>query len=527
MSDSRYEGLLLAGRYRLQAELGHGGMGRVWRGHDELLDRAVAVKEVTLDQRPPSEREALLGRTMSEARLAARLSHPNVATVYDVVVADERPWIVLQLVPAPTLAHVLGESGSLPPAAVAALGLQVLDALEAAHAAGIVHRDVKPANILLDSGGSHAVLTDFGLATSVERRAELTEAGMVVGTPAYIAPERARGGPPTPEADLWSLGVTLYTAVEGRSPFEQGNALATISAVLTTAPAPFELAGPLAPLLMGLLEKDPEQRWTAEAARRHLRRVAAADPSAPLTSRPQPATPAGPRTQSLVLPAPQTGTIAPDPDEHAALPLSGPRTGSVMPEPVVAAAGGVRSGAAEMLGRWLGSGQLRQVAGVAALIVAVLAVTGWPADGGPPGAAGVEQRVEAALPATTTDQRQKPEQPATPQQTGTPEQRDTPEQPATPDQHSTPDQPGTPDQPAAKREADLRVRSVAVRRTGGTDTRRNTGKSTRESTGRTTTGVTPGQSARGRHAAPFVPPGQAKKGLTGFPGKGHAKGHDK
>ncbi|MED7926018.1 serine/threonine-protein kinase [Nonomuraea sp. LP-02] len=514
MSVSRYEGLLLAGRYRLQAELGHGGMGRVWRGHDELLDRPVAVKEVTLDQRPPSEREAMLGRTMSEARLAARLSHPNVATVYDVVVADERPWIVLQLVPAPTLACVLAESGPLPPAAVAALGLQVLDALEAAHAAGIVHRDVKPANILLDSGGSHAVLTDFGLATSVERRVELTEAGLVVGTPAYIAPERARGGPPTPEADLWSLGVTLYTAVEGRSPFEQGNALATISAVLTTAPAPFELAGPLAPLLTGLLEKDPEQRWTAAAARRHLSRVAAAGPSAPpaspAPSHPGAATPAGPRTQSLVLPAPapQTGTLAPG--EDAALPLSGPRTGSVLPAPAVAGAGGAGSGAFEVLGRRLGRGQVRQVAGVAALIVAVLAVTGWPADGGAPGGGtGAEQRVEAALPATTTGRH---EQPATPKQTGTPEQRD------------TPDQPSTPEQPGAKREADLRVRSVAVQRTG-TDTRRNTGKSTRESTGRTTTGLTPGKSARGRHAAPFVPPGQAKKGLTGFPGKGHAKGH--
>ncbi|MEU6730703.1 protein kinase [Nonomuraea wenchangensis] len=525
MSVSRYEGLLLAGRYRLQAELGHGGMGRVWRGHDELLDRPVAVKEVTLDQRPPSEREALLGRTMSEARLAARLSHPNVATVYDVVVADERPWIVLQLVPAPTLADVLAESGSLPPAAVAALGLQVLDALEAAHAAGIVHRDVKPANILLDSGGSHAVLTDFGLATSMERQVELTEAGMVVGTPAYIAPERARGGPPTPEADLWSLGVTLYTAVEGRSPFEQGNALATISAVLTTAPAPFELAGPLAPLLMGLLEKDPEQRWTSEAARRHLKRVAAAGPLAsPVPSPPVPATPASPRTQSLVLPAPapQTGTIAPDPGEDAALPLSGPRTGSVLPASSGSAAGGVGSGAFEVLGRWLGKGQVRQVAGVAALIVAVLAVTGWPADGGAPGG-GAEQRVEAALPATTDDQPEQPgqhEQPATPKQTGAPERRDTPEQPATPDQPSTPAQPG------AKREADLRVRSVAVQRTG-TDTRRNSGKSIRESTRRNTTGLTPGQSARGRHAAPFVPPGQAKKGVTGFPGTGHGKGHNK
>ncbi|MGR6923524.1 protein kinase domain-containing protein [[Actinomadura] parvosata] len=273
MSVSGYEGWLLAGRYRLQDELGRGGMGRVWRGHDEVLDRPVAVKEVTLDRRPQSEREALLGRTMSEARLAARLSHPNVATIYDVVVADERPWIVLQLVPAPTLADVLATRGPLPPVSVARIGLQVLDALRAAHAAGIVHRDVKPANILLDGGESHAVLTDFGLATSLEKPVDLTIAGEVVGTPAYIAPERARGGPPTPQSDLWSLGVTLYAAVEGRSPFEQEGALATISAVLTAEPAPFERAGVLAPVIAGLLQKDPARRTRLIAARRQLERL--------------------------------------------------------------------------------------------------------------------------------------------------------------------------------------------------------------------------------------------------------------
>ncbi|SEG88972.1 Serine/threonine protein kinase [Nonomuraea solani] len=269
---------MLDGRYRLQAELGRGGMGRVWRGHDELLDRPVAVKEVTLDQQPQREREVLLGRTMSEARLAARLSHPHIATVYDVVVADERPWIVLQLVRAPTLADVLAERGPLPLADVVRIGLQVLEALRAAHAAGIVHRDVKPANILLDDDGRHAVLTDFGLATSLERPVQsgLTQAGIVVGTPAYIAPERARGAAPTPESDLWSLGVTLYTAVEGHCPFEQGSALATISAVLTADPAPFEHAGSLAPLLAGLLAKDPARRTGIDAAHRRLRRLTAA-----------------------------------------------------------------------------------------------------------------------------------------------------------------------------------------------------------------------------------------------------------
>ncbi|WP_052423960.1 serine/threonine-protein kinase [Nonomuraea candida] len=317
MSPSRYEGWLLAGRYRLKSQLGKGGMGRVWQGHDELLDRPVAVKEVTLEHQPQSQREVLLGRTMTEARLAARLSHPNIATVYDVVVADERPWIVLQLVSAPTLADVLAERGSLPPVAVARIGLQVLEALEVAHAAGIVHRDVKPANILLDTNGHdpahhaghHAVLTDFGLATSLEQPVGLTQAGIVVGTPAYIAPERARGGAPTPQSDLWSLGVTLYTAVEGRCPFEQSTALATISAVLTDDPAPFRRAGALAPLITGLLRKDPAHRTATADAHRHLRRIvtqsggaavpetgdivcAPVSTTAPTGSRPAPAAPA-------------------------------------------------------------------------------------------------------------------------------------------------------------------------------------------------------------------------------------------
>jgi hypothetical protein len=274
MSAAYHEGWLLAGRYRLLTELGQGGMGRVWRGHDELLDRPVAVKEVSLHQQSQQEREAVLARTMREARLAARLSHPHIAGVHDVVVADERPWIVMQLVSAPTLAGVLARQGPLPAAVVARIGLQVLNALAVAHAAGIMHRDVKPANILLQDG-HHAVLTDFGLATTVQQPAGLTQTGMVVGTPAYIAPERARGGTPGPQADLWSLGVTLYTAVEGRPPFGEGNALATLTAVLTADPAPFERAGPLAPLIAGLLAKDPERRTGLEEARRHLRRVTA------------------------------------------------------------------------------------------------------------------------------------------------------------------------------------------------------------------------------------------------------------
>ncbi|MEU8364211.1 serine/threonine-protein kinase [Nonomuraea sp. NPDC048882] len=379
MSVSRCEGWLLAGRYRLQAELGRGGMGRVWRGYDEVLDRPVAVKEVTLDERPQAERELLLSRTMTEARLAARLSHPNIATVYDVVEADERPWIVLQLVSAPTLARVLAKRGPLAPVVVARIGLQVLDALQAAHAAGVVHRDVKPANILLDAGESHAVLTDFGLATSVERPVDLTGVGIVVGTPAFIAPERARGGPPTPLTDLWSLGVTLYTAVEGRCPFGQGGVLATISAVLTAEPAPFERAGPLAPLLTSLLAKDPEQRIGTRAARRQLEEICA------------PPTDFLPQTGDVVPPA------APDPvPSPSAAPDVTPTAWPAPPaesDATPSAAPGTERRA-----------QIRHVVVAAALTVGALAVSFWPEapPEPPPATPQPTDRLQAAPTTTAT-----------------------------------------------------------------------------------------------------------------------------
>jgi serine/threonine protein kinase len=357
MSVSRYEGWLLAGRYRLLAELGQGGMGRVWRAHDELLDRPVAVKEVTLDHRPQAEREELLGRTMREARLAARLTHPHIAAVHDVVVADERPWIILQLISAPTLAGVLDGQGPLPPAVVAEIGLQLLEALQVAHAAGIVHRDVKPANILLDAG-HHAVLTDFGLATSLRQPTGLTQADTVVGTPAYIAPERVRGGPPTPETDLWSLGVTLYVAVEGRSPFDQGSPMAILSAVLATDPAPFERAGPLVPLITGLLAKDPGRRTGVDEARRHLHRIS--------TPRPEE--------------SPDVGAGRP------ALALSAHRSTA-----------GLTSAAPT--GRRRLATYARHAAPIAALIISVLAATSWP--DGRPGGPTTARKPDAGPPTTS------------------------------------------------------------------------------------------------------------------------------
>ncbi|MGC5012061.1 protein kinase domain-containing protein [Streptosporangium sp. DT93] len=275
MSFLRYDGLLLAGRYRLIAELGRGGMATVWRARDELLDREVAAKEVAIPLHLPGpEREILLERTMREARLAARLSHPNIAAVYDVVRTDGNPWIMLQFVKSRDLGEVIASDGPLPAPVVARIGLEVLSALEAAHAAGVVHRDVKPANILLTDDG-RAVLTDFGLATAVDGEPSLTRTGMVVGTPAYIAPERAGGGASNAESDLWSLGATLYAAVEGDAPFGRSTVLATFTAVMTTTPGPYRHAGPLAPVIAGLLDKDPAVRTDAARAREQLQQVAA------------------------------------------------------------------------------------------------------------------------------------------------------------------------------------------------------------------------------------------------------------
>src|ERR671932_1792782 len=220
MSTSALERPLVARRYRLGSLLGQGGMGRVWAAHDEFLYRGVAVKEVLVPPAvPEAERQAVITRTLREARAAARVRHPRVVTVYDVVEDDGRPWIVLQLLAPRTLADVLAEEGPLEPARAARIGLQVLEGLAAVHEAGVLHRDVKPGNVLFGEDGG-AVLADFGVA-SVDDEAAVTSTGLVVGSPAYLAPERARGAAPTPAADLWSLGATLFAAVEGRPPFHR------------------------------------------------------------------------------------------------------------------------------------------------------------------------------------------------------------------------------------------------------------------------------------------------------------------
>jgi Protein kinase domain len=254
---------LVGGRYRLMDPLGHGGMGVVWRATDELLHRAVAVKEVRLRFGLPEQAEQAAARTLREARAAAGLRHPGIVAVHDVVIEDGRPLIVMELVAGRSLAEVVRQEGPLPEERAASIGRQVLDALRAAHAAGILHRDVKPANILLD--GDRAMLTDFGIA-AVSGGTALTETNALVGSPEYLAPERVNGRPATEASDLWSVGVTLCVMSRGESPFQREDTQSTLAAVLAYDPPPQLGAGRLGPVIEGLLHKDPSRRLTSTAA---------------------------------------------------------------------------------------------------------------------------------------------------------------------------------------------------------------------------------------------------------------------
>ena len=284
-ADDGPRGRVVAGRYALVDVLGRGGMGVVWLADDRVLERQVALKEVTFSlDLGDEERQILRERTMREARAAARLHHPCVTTVYDVVEDRGKPWLVMERVAARSVEEILEDAGPMSPRAVATIGLDVLAALEAAHAAGIVHRDVKPANVLVGADG-HAWLTDFGIATTTGD-ATLT-GGALIGSPAYMAPERVNGDEPRPEVDLWSLGATLYTAVEGRRAFDRPESFATLMAVVSEEPAPTRLAGPLEPVLRGLLTKDPARRSTVAEARRGLEAVLSAEEPAPTVSGPR------------------------------------------------------------------------------------------------------------------------------------------------------------------------------------------------------------------------------------------------
>ncbi len=274
MSEEPGSERVVAGRYRLLSPLGEGGMGTVWRARDEVLHREVAVKEVRAPGGLPGpDAERMYARLEREAWAAARVSNRNVVTVYDVAMEDGRPWIVMELIRGIALSDALDAEGPVSPQRAAHIGAEVLAALRAAHAAGVLHRDVKPGNVLLSNDG-RVVLTDFGIAT-VEGSSALTMTGEVIGSPEFLAPERALGRTPGPESDLWSLGVLLYAAVEGNSPFRQNTPLSTLRAVVDEELPPPLRAGPLAPVIEGLLRKDPAERVSAEDAERDLRLVAA------------------------------------------------------------------------------------------------------------------------------------------------------------------------------------------------------------------------------------------------------------
>ncbi|MEU6352841.1 protein kinase [Streptomyces sp. NPDC047072] len=276
----------MTGRYRLVESIGQGGMGRVWRAADEMLDRQVAVKEMRIDGLDAEDTRTRRERTLREARATARIDHPNVVRVYDVVDEGERLWIVMELVRGRSLERIMVEDGPLGPAETARIGLGLVEALRQVHARGVLHRDIKPGNVLVESGergGRRVVLTDFGIAAMQDAKA-LTMVGMLVGSPDYMAPERIAGRPQGPPSDIWSLGATLCAALGGRSPFSRDTTLATLHAVLYEEPQLPSSAGPLTDILAALLEKDPTVRPALEDLHAALRPIAfpASTPTMPV-----------------------------------------------------------------------------------------------------------------------------------------------------------------------------------------------------------------------------------------------------
>ncbi|MGW0538159.1 serine/threonine protein kinase [Streptomyces sp. NPDC003032] len=360
-------GKVLGGRYRVTAMVGRGGMGVVARAVDVLLNREVAVKVLrAYTDASASELADLRTRMQREAQAAARIRHSGVVTVHDVTEEHGMPVIVMELVDGPSLDDVVTERGTLEPHEVAAIGAKLMDALYAAHRVGVLHRDVKPGNVLLEHGG-RVVLTDFGIASMEasgdDAMAKLTQSGQIVGSLDYLPPERAQGTEPGPASDIWSLGMTLYAAVEGTSPFRRTSAWSTLAAIVTE-PLPEPLrAGPLAPVLQVLMAKDPGSRPTADQARKMLEQVAAGGtvdlaPSAPLRTATEVTAPTPPPGFG---PAP-FHQVSPQPP-HTGYPPSGlPPT---LPQPGTPAAGGRRRA---------GAGRARRrnrtvIAGAAAAVV--------------------------------------------------------------------------------------------------------------------------------------------------------------
>ncbi|MET9685971.1 serine/threonine protein kinase [Streptomyces coeruleorubidus] len=340
-------GRLLAGRYRVTAQLGRGGMGVVWKAVDEVLGREVAVKELrTYTDAAGPELAGLRVRMQREARAAARVRHTGVIAVHDIAEVDGRPLIVMELVDGPSLDDVLRDRGPLDAREAAGIGAKVMDALAAAHRAGVLHRDVKPGNILLDRSG-RVVLTDFGIATMDDpgdgSATHLTRSGELVGSLDYLAPERAQGADPGPASDIWALGATLYAAVEGSSPFRRTSTFSTLTAIVSEPLPEPRRAGPLAPVLQQLLDKRPEGRPEADRAREMLQMVADTGstdrPTSSLRGLAAPTSPTRPETERGV-PSVPPGF---GPPQHGLPGAAGPHEDPGTPGSGTAAASGTTS----------------------------------------------------------------------------------------------------------------------------------------------------------------------------------------
>ncbi|HEX2267583.1 MAG TPA: serine/threonine-protein kinase, partial [Actinomycetota bacterium] len=312
---------VIAGRYELHDVLGRGGMGVVWRGQDRLLHRTVAVKEVV----PPAtlfgdDRDAVKTRVLREARAAARLGHHGVVTVFDLVEAEDRIFIVMELVQGPSLEELVTREGPLSPAVAADVGLQMLEVLEVAHADGIVHRDVKPGNVLIVQGG-RVKLGDFGIA-SISGDPRITATGMVLGSPSYMAPEQARGETVGPATDLWGLGASLYFAVEGHAPFRKDQPIPTLAAVIQEDPHPLERADGLKRVILDLLAKEPDARPSGRVLREMLAEIKAKAAAGEETTQ---------QLAKIAASHPKTPTV-PSVDHTLAVSMSQPEPQPVVPE---------------------------------------------------------------------------------------------------------------------------------------------------------------------------------------------------
>ncbi|MEU4611073.1 serine/threonine-protein kinase [Streptomyces umbrinus] len=379
MSD---EGRLIAGRYRLIERIGRGGMGTVWRAEDEVLGREIALKRLHAQQHlSEDELATVYERTRREARSAARITHPNVVVVHDVLDDEGLPCIVMEYVHGTTLGALLKGGGALPPGEAARVGLGMVAALRAAHAAGVLHRDVKPGNVLL-GGNGRVVLTDFGIAMATGT-STLTKTGEIIGSIDYIAPERMKGHKPGPTADLWALGATLFQSVEGRPPFRRATAMETAYAIAVDPLAPMKQAGPLEPLIEMLLAKDPDERPSAEETERALRVVASEAPGARTAATAGGVT--GGTTGAVwasAAPSRATATVAatgpttrPTTSAGATLADSGSGSGSVSPAPIGGSGSGSGSGSGDGTGR---PGRKRRplIWSAAAVTLAAAAVAG-------------------------------------------------------------------------------------------------------------------------------------------------------